>query len=448
MHQISISEITMNRRNCIKKISLLSGGLAFSQSSFGKAFRSFEKRKTILLCSGIQYCNIGDIGHVTGILTLLNTYLPEAKVILWPTINIKEFDEIILKYWPDVRIIHSDLINKEGKEGSSVKPDSEEIYQVIEQTDFVIGGHGETAKVDWLAKNYGKPYGVFGVTESSPPSGFRKQFIDNASFYFTRETASLENLKKGNVKCKVFGFAPDATFGSLIQDDQNASRFMREKGLEYKKFICVVPRLRVTPYYRIAPNLRFNPSPWSDEKIREVDALNNKHKEKDHAKARSAMITWINQTGNQVLLCPEMIHNMEIFDELLFDPLPDNIKKKVLKREDFWKTDEAAAIYKNATAVISFECHSPILSYVQGTPAFYLRQPEDTIKGQMYYDIGLSDWVFEIEGTEGANITNRLMDVYNDYPKARNYLESAMDYVRKLQRESMSKIRNAVGLEI
>ena len=50
-----------------------------------------------------------------------------------------------------------------------------------------------------------------------------------------------------------------------------------------------------------------------------------------------------------------------------------------------------------AHAVISMECHSPIIAAAQRTPFFYLRQPEDTIKGQMYYDIGLSDWVFEID---------------------------------------------------
>ena len=428
----------MNRRECIKNLTLLSGGIALSQGSFGKEISPFEKGKTILLCSGIQYCNIGDIGHVSGILTLLNTYLPETEIILWPTINIQEFDELILKYWPDVRIIHSGLVND--------KPVNEEIHKIVKQADFVIGGHGEEGKVKWVSNNYGKPYGIIGVTVSSPPTGSSKEFIDKASFYFTRETASLENLKKAGVKCKVMDFAPDATFGSTIQDDQKASEFMKEHCLEYKKFICVIPRLRVTPYYRIAPSLRYNSSPWSEEKIKEVDELNNKHKEKDHAKARAAIISWIRRTGNPVLLCPEMIHNMDLFDELLFNPLPEDIKKKVIKREYFWKTDEAATIYKNAMAVISLECHSPILSYVQGTPAFYLRQPEDTIKGQMYYDIGLPEWVFEIEETEGADVSNRLMEVYNDYPGARKYVESAMDYVRKLQWKAFSKIREEVGL--
>jgi len=43
-------------------------------------------------------------------------------------------------------------------------------------------------------------------------------------------------------------------------------------------------------------------------------------------------------------------------------------------------------MYKRALAVVSMECHSPIIAYANQTPAFYLRLKENTIKGQMYYD--------------------------------------------------------------
>ncbi|MEX2567470.1 MAG: polysaccharide pyruvyl transferase family protein [Cyclobacteriaceae bacterium] len=438
----------MNRRNYLKNFALFSGGIAIFQSSIAKRLAALENKKSILLCTGIQYCNIGDVGHVAGILNLLKIHLPEASIILWPKINVREFNNLIQKYWPDVRIVHSELIDSAGNEDSKEQPDNKEIYEIIRQVDFVIGGHGETGKMRWLAENYKKPYGIYGVTVSRPPTDRYKEFIDNASFFFTRETSSLENLRKANVQCKIINFAPDATFASTVEDDQKASAFMDKHGLRYKKFICVIPRLRVTPYYKIPPSLRSNPQPWSEEKIKEVDELNDQHKEKDHAKAREAMITWVRRTGHPVLVCPEMFHNMEYFDELLVDPLPEDVKKMVIKREHFWTTDEAATIYKNAVAVMSFECHSPILASVKGTPAFYLRQPEDTIKGKMWYDIGLTDWVFEIEETEGKDISNRLMEVYDDYPKALIYLESAMDHVRKLQLESMTNIRKEVGISI
>ena len=436
----------MNRRNYLKNIALASGGMVLTHSAMG-TLASLDKKKTVLLCTGIQHCNIGDIAHVTGILNLLNIYLPETKIILWPRINVQEFDDLILKYYPDVSIIKATLENQ----GEAVLPgtsDNQALIEAAKKADFALAGKGEEEKLYWFSSHYQKPYGLYGGAIKSPPANSFKPLLDNASFIFVRETDSLKNLKKAQVACKVMDFAPDASFGCTIQDDWKAVKFIQQHRLEYKKFICVIPRLRVTPYYRIAPSLRYDPTPWSEEKIKKVDELNAKHKEKDHAKVREAMIAWVRRTGYPVLLCPEMIHNMELYDELLVDPLPDDVKEKVIKRDYFWLTDEAAAVYKNATAVLSFECHSPILACVQGTPAFYLRQPEDTIKGQMWYDMGLTDWVFEIEQTEGQDIANRLMEVYNDYPKARDYLESAMDLVRKKQRDSLTEVRKAVGITV
>lgn len=81
--------------------------------------------------------------------------------------------------------------------------------------------------------------------------------------------------------------------------------------------------------------------------------------------------------------------------------------------------------------VLSFECHSPIIALTNGTPAFYLRQPEDTIKGQMYYDLQLTDWTFEINDVTGEQIAGRLMSVHADYAKARNRVNASMDLVKQ-----------------
>jgi hypothetical protein len=116
-------------------------------------------------------------------------------------------------------------------------------------------------------------------------------------------------------------------------------------------------------------------------------------------------------------------------DELLIDPLPVDIKPFVVKH-GYWMTGEAASIYSKAHSVLSFECHSPILALVNGTPAFYLRQPEDTIKGQMYYDLGYDDWVFEIMDSEGKQIADRLMEVVYNYDQARKRTEDSNKKIR------------------
>ncbi len=67
----------LNRRSFLA--TTFAAGLASSlQAAAGQARR-------ILLRSSWQTVNIGDIAHTPGVLTLLERYLPEAEVQLWPS---------------------------------------------------------------------------------------------------------------------------------------------------------------------------------------------------------------------------------------------------------------------------------------------------------------------------------------------------------------------------
>jgi hypothetical protein len=171
-----------------------------------------------------------------------------------------------------------------------------------------------------------------------------------------------------------------------------------------------------------------------------VEETNLKYKETDHAKLREAMIVWVRETGNKVLVCPEMTYEVDIMDELLIHPLPEDVKPFVVKR-GYWLPDEAASVYEKAHTVLSFECHSPIIAAANGTPFLYLRQPEDTIKGQMYYDLGFDKSIFEIEQTSGKQLADRLMAIWNDYPKACTELAGRMDQVGKIYRDRCNFIQ-------
>jgi hypothetical protein len=154
-----------------------------------------------------------------------------------------------------------------------------------------------------------------------------------------------------------------------------------------------------------------------------VERINEEKKETDHAKMREAMIVWVRDTKNKVLICPEMTYQVDIMDELLIDPLPDDVKPYVIKR-GYWLPDEAASVYSQAHSVLSFECHSPI-------------------KGQMYYDLNLSNWVFEIEETEGKEIANRLRDIWQNYSQAEKKLAKSMKLVDKIYKDSTRIVKKS-----
>ena len=137
-----------------------------------------------------------------------------------------------------------------------------------------------------------------------------------------------------------------------------------------------------------------------------------------------------------------MTYAIDIMDDLLLKPLPSHLQGRVLARHTFWLPDEATALYARAKAVVSLECHSPLLAYTQGVPAIYLRQPTDTIKGQMYRDIGLPEWILEIEQAGEAEIAAAIFKILVEPDWAKNYLASAMAYVNERFATACERIRD------
>ena len=421
----------MKRRQFVQQTSLLTAAafIPFLSRAAGKA------DPVLLITSGWQDVNIGDIAHTPGLIGLLRKRLPKAKIILWKKSKSQMVEDMLNKYYPEVKIIHG-AVNKESE------PQSDEVKQAFKEADFFLHGSGPSVVAsDYLQawdKQTGKPFGIFGVTTQNVTPAL-KDLLVKAAFIFTRETASIEKLKEAGVAGPHIAFAPDATFVLEIHDPVKANDFIKANQLESRKFICVIPRLRVTPYYKI----RSNNAGWTEQRIREVDELNDKWKEIDHAKVREAMVAWVRTTGNKIVVCPEMTYQVDIIDELLVNPLPDDVKPFVVKH-GYWLPDEAASLYAQAHTVLSYECHSPIIAAANGTPAFYLRQPEDTIKGQMYYDLGLKDWTFEINETTGKQITERLMEIHKNYNAARKNVKTSIGKVNQQYDAAFEVIKSKV----
>lgn len=389
-------------------------------------------QKTILLVSGWQDVNIGDIAHTPGLIHVLNTYVPDARIIVWKKSASAHVDSLLYRHFPNVRIVH-------GAVDKDFNPDNTEILQAFTDADLMIHGSGpyvvgQPHLEAWVKHAAGKPFGIFGVTIEKIDDRL-KALLQKADFIYTRETQSLRLLKDNGITGKNIRFVPDAVFYLNIRDEAKSLAFLKKNQLEEGRYICVIPRLRTTPYYLIANRQR-----WSEKRIAEVETHNNKYKEEDHAKVREAMIAWVRATGNKVLICPEMTYQADIMDELLIDPLPEDVKPYVVKH-DYWMPDEAASVYARAFALVSFDCHSPIIACANGTPFLYLRQPEDTSKGQMYYDLNFSDWIFEIEQTTGQDITEQLFDIQKDYGKSKKKIIREEKKIERIYKNACKAIK-------
>ena len=135
---------------------------------------------------------------------------------------------------------------------------------------------------------------------------------------------------------------------------------------------------------------------------------------------REAMCAVVRQTAMKVLVCPEDETQVAIGKEMLVDPLPDDVKAKVVWRDRYWLTDEALSTYVRSAGLFGLEMHSPIMCVGNGIPAVVCRFHEQTSKGIMWRDIGLGEWLFDLdEEKDGSNITDAVLAIATDPTAAR-----------------------------
>ncbi|MES2595329.1 MAG: polysaccharide pyruvyl transferase family protein [Verrucomicrobiota bacterium] len=389
------------------------------------------KAPRIVLRSSWQTVNIGDIGHTPGVLALIEKHIPQAEVTLWPMDVKNGVEEMLRKRFPKLNIVKT----------------KEEAYT----NDFLLHGSGPylTAHRDVAAWNQetGKPYGIYGITMAAAGDPglkimrnngldeYCKAILDTASFVFLRDGMSLKVVKDAEVKAPVIEYGPDGAFGADVRNDEAAISFLKQHGLEEGRYMCFLPNLRNAPYWKVKPNYAFD-----ENKHRR----NEEMKQHDHAPLREAIIAITREAGMKALICPEDSTQMETGKELLYDPLPEDVKAKVVWRENFWLTDEAISTYVRSAGLVSNEMHSPIMALGNGIPAIVCRFAEQTTKGFMWRDIGLGDWLFDLDKpVELARVAPTALAIAKDPAAAKAKAAKAREFVQQRQRETMAILARA-----
>jgi len=392
-----------------------------------------EKPRRILLRSSWQTVNIGDIGHTPGILRLLGECLPQAEITLWPNDIGNGVEAMLRRNFPALRIAK----------------DPESIRAALAECDFMLHGSGPSLvgrkELERWASETGKPYGIYGITWSAGekgPDARTRALLDGAQFLYFRDTISLQSAKDAGLKTPILEFTPDAAFAVNLRNDETATAFLKANQLEDGKYVCVIPRYRNTPYWEI----RHKAMTPEDER---KQARNEQMKEHDHAPLRDTIVAVARQTSMKVLVCPEDESQMAIGKAMLVDPLPDDVKAKVVWHEHYWLTDEAVSTYARSAGLFGLEMHSPIMCIGNGIPAIVCRFKEQTSKGQMWSDVGLGEWLFDMdEETDGKKITAAVLAMIQEPAAARAKAAKAREFVEKRERETMAVVGKAAGVGV
>ena len=414
-----------------RRRAIQAASLTLLAAAAGRAAAA-ERPKRILLRSSWQTVNIGDIAHTPGLLATLERELPEVEVTLWPSSVAGGVEAMLRRRFPRLRIA----------------TDPAAIDAAFADCDLLLHGSGPSlvAEKD-LARwrdTTGKPFGVYGITlprtastATTPASDEALartiDLLGEAEFVYFRDTPSLALARTLGCRCPVMDFGPDGAFGTDLRDDARAEAFLAANGLEAERFLCCIPRLRYTPYWSIPDKKR----PFDPVK----HARNETLREHDHAPLREAITRVVRETGLKVLVCPEDQTQMALGRERLVERLPDDVRRGVVWRPDYWLTDEALSTYRKSAGLFGNEMHSPIICIGNGVPAIVCRFAEQTSKGLMWRDIGLGDWLFDLDD---ENDVRRLPDAVLEMAKnpvaSRQLAAKARSFVVERQQAAMRTI--------
>ncbi len=152
-------------------------------------------------------------------------------------------------------------------------------------------------------------------------------------------------------------------------------------------------------------------------------------------------------TDLKVLICPEDQTQMQVGKEMLLDKLPADVRPRVAWRSNYWLTGEAISTYVRSAGLFGNEMHSPIMCIGHGIPAIVCRFAEQTTKGYMWQDIGLSDWLFDLDNeSQVARIVPTVLDMAHRPDQARDKAETARRFVEQRQRETMAQLARTLEI--
>lgn len=406
----------------------------------------------IALVSGWQTVNIGDVAHTPGALEALRRFGPDdLRLTLWAR-NIDDgVRRLLARYYPEIELVEDQL----GSDGE-LTPGLEQLFA---DADLLVHGSGPSfvarREIAAWARHTDKPYGIFGIT-LDPLTPYHatlsraaemidaidgnlldvedRALLEGAAFVYCRDSLSLRYLQGQGVSVPVLAFGPDATVIFDPVDDADGAEVLQGFALEPGRFLCAVPRLRFTPY----PAIRGYPPRTED---RRKAAYSAGYRDSDLDVLRQSIITWVRETGQPALIVPEMSYEPELAEQYLAGTFPADVTDAVRVLPRFWDLTEACAVYRHAAAVVSMECHSPLMALAEGVPALYLRQPTDTIKGQMYADLGLQDNVVELAESGPSDAVQKLSKIISD-PAA------AGDLAHRSRKRSHERLQDMVKVAV
>ncbi|MBV7334086.1 polysaccharide pyruvyl transferase family protein [Chloroflexi bacterium TSY] len=412
-----------------------------------------NKRPTILVHSGWNRYNFGDVAHTPGLLHLLEKYIPEAEVWLWMARYPEWLAGYILERFPNTHVFHGQFGGIHGAIDQTITEAYERAdlfiynsgpifnygHEIVSEQIKTEGWRGfdwnatmEPAAKLYYAKHMHVPFGIFAqsfIYFAPPADIFIPEILSQATFLTTRETDSLTYLQQLGVHAPDMDFTPDAAWAFDLKDDERVVPWLDSLGLNEREFLVATTR---------------NAPAGVDTEF---------DKAKQTTFFAQVLTDWIEQTGLPVLLIPETVGSIQLNREYILEASPPHLRSHIIldnslwmPEESFWTPDQALSVLSRARAYLNVDHHGVLMALAAGTPCVHPHQPQAGRKSNALRDIGLNNWLFALYDVDPRVVSQTLLQIHQEYDLARQQVEEAVKVVQQAHKKRMMAIRNLLEL--
>lgn len=396
----------------------------------------------ITLRTGWAHENVGDVGHTPGTLRLLYERFPDGEITVWSNGLNPAVEALLRGRFPRLRLVTGHPY-EQGKKCPA------DLARALDETDLFIVNSGMLMNYglfgyswDGVAYNLypllrcaerGVPFGIYGQSFdrfAHPSLSFFRPILERAAFIFTRETCSARYLRRLGFAAPVIEFGPDGCWGIDTRDDAGAAAWLTAHGLERDRFLIV--------------NVRSN-SPVSVQADSPLNPLNptsaqQAENERWMGVCAAVITRWVRATGLPVLVAPEAKKEIGAVPGMLLPRLAEDVRAAVVWRDTWWNADEALSTFTAARVAFGMEPHTLIMALTGGVPVVHARPLRHGRKGWMFKDLGLGDWLFDIDRAAPERIADTVLSLHQDAGRSRARASQALAQVRARQKRTMDVI--------
>ena len=273
-----------------------------------------------------------------------------------------------------------------------------------------------------IARELGIPYVPWGQScgpFDAPADDLAAKILKDALYVTTRETESLDLIRRMGVPEKDCAFGPDTTVEFATRDDNFAAQYMQKYELENNKFAIFI--LRSTAW-------------WN--KLVEPERLQK------HMKFLACGIEHcVKNLGLKAVIAPECEHEIATAREHLMPLLSPEIAQETVLVDKFWEPEEAKGLYRQAMVVSSMELHSIFLAVPEGTPVIHVYFEEMGPKTFALRDFDLEDFLINIDEEKVEDYCDMFTRIKNNNANERSRIKSGSDKFHKAVESGMKEVK-------